>query len=569
MPKTLLLADDSVVIQKLVGLSFANEDVELVTTDNGDDALTRAREISPDLVLADVVMPGKNGYEVCLAIKEDPQLCTTPVLLLTGTFEAFDEDRARQVGADGHITKPFEAQGLVDRVTDLLSRPRPEPVAAPAPVAPAAAAPAFEVAAAPVADGDDAYDFFDDEVQELAAPAAAPPAPAPAAAAHDSFEFGTDLDPLSDMSPGGDRSETLDTNFELDSDPPNDLTVAVMAEAPPISPPPVPVDLGEPDATQIAMGETMITDDFGALQSPPPVTSLDSALEEPAPLASSAATAEPIEPAPIATPDPAETMLADDLFADPAPTASPQSAPPPIPIETPTPARAPAATASDMPPAMDSGFEFGFDDAAPAAAADPVAPIAPNALGTVGEDITAPDPAPMSSDLSLDTDADPLAGLSPEPALDTFGGEPHAEAPALADAAESTHSGYDVSVSDLGSPLDDPLASSGSGLAATDIPEAAPAPPPIPSTEARTAPITSPSPAMPELGTSSPPDLSPMMQDRIHETLEKVAWEAFADVSDTIVRQVLQRVESIVWEVVPQMAEALIQEEIRRMKGEE
>jgi CheY-like chemotaxis protein len=78
MPKTLLLADDSVVIQKLVGLSFANEDIELVTTDNGDDALTRAREITPDLVLADVVMPGKNGYEVCAAIKGDPQLSHVP-----------------------------------------------------------------------------------------------------------------------------------------------------------------------------------------------------------------------------------------------------------------------------------------------------------------------------------------------------------------------------------------------------------------------------------------------------------------------------------------------------------
>ena len=64
MPKTLLLADDSVVIQKLVGLSFANEDVEIVATDNGDDAVTRAREINPDIILADVVMPSMSGYEV-------------------------------------------------------------------------------------------------------------------------------------------------------------------------------------------------------------------------------------------------------------------------------------------------------------------------------------------------------------------------------------------------------------------------------------------------------------------------------------------------------------------------
>jgi len=59
------------------------------------------------------------------------------------------------------------------------------------------------------------------------------------------------------------------------------------------------------------------------------------------------------------------------------------------------------------------------------------------------------------------------------------------------------------------------------------------------------------------------------MRQRIHDTLEKVAWEAFSDLSDTIVRQVLERFEAIAWEVIPQMAEALVREEIRRMKGEE
>ncbi len=168
MPKTLLLADDSVVIQKLVGLSFANEDIELVTTDNGDDAITRAREISPDLVLADVVMPGKNGYEVCATIKNDPKLAGVPVLLLTGTFEAFDEERARQVGSDGHITKPFEAQALVDRVSELLARgiesaaPAGQP-AAPQATSPAAAAAPNVAAAPPVPPADDAFDFFDDD----------------------------------------------------------------------------------------------------------------------------------------------------------------------------------------------------------------------------------------------------------------------------------------------------------------------------------------------------------------------------------------------------------------------
>ena len=89
MSKMLLLADDSVVIQKLVGLSFANENIEIVSTDNGDNAVTMARDLRPDIVLADVVMPGLSGYEVCEAIKQDAGLAHTPVLLLTGTFEAF------------------------------------------------------------------------------------------------------------------------------------------------------------------------------------------------------------------------------------------------------------------------------------------------------------------------------------------------------------------------------------------------------------------------------------------------------------------------------------------------
>jgi hypothetical protein len=67
---------------------------------------------------------------------------------------------------------------------------------------------------------------------------------------------------------------------------------------------------------------------------------------------------------------------------------------------------------------------------------------------------------------------------------------------------------------------------------------------------------------------SGAPDLSELMRERVHETLEKVAWEAFADLSDTIVRQVLERVEAIAWEAIPQMTEALIREEIRKMKGE-
>ncbi|WP_243371435.1 response regulator [Geotalea sp. SG265] len=120
MSKKLLLADDSITIQKVVGIIFANEDYELSVVDNGDAALEKARQIVPDIILVDALMPGKNGYEVCAGIRQDPKLSAIPLLLMTGAFEPFDEDKAKQSGADDFISKPFESQQLIDRVQKLI-----------------------------------------------------------------------------------------------------------------------------------------------------------------------------------------------------------------------------------------------------------------------------------------------------------------------------------------------------------------------------------------------------------------------------------------------------------------
>jgi len=123
MKKKLLLADDSITIQKVVGIIFATEDYELLTVSDGDKAYDLALTHKPDLVIADIVMPGKDGFELCRAIKSDPDLGTTSVLLLPGAFETFDEARAVDVCADGWLTKPFESQALIDKVTALLEMP--------------------------------------------------------------------------------------------------------------------------------------------------------------------------------------------------------------------------------------------------------------------------------------------------------------------------------------------------------------------------------------------------------------------------------------------------------------
>ncbi len=123
MGKKILLADDSITIQKVISITFSSPDYEITIVDNGNDAIKKAADVKPDIVLTDIVMPGKNGYEVCDAIKSNHALQNIPVLLLTGAFEAFDEQKAKQAGADAWLSKPFETQALIDKVHTLISKP--------------------------------------------------------------------------------------------------------------------------------------------------------------------------------------------------------------------------------------------------------------------------------------------------------------------------------------------------------------------------------------------------------------------------------------------------------------
>ncbi len=132
----ILLADDSITIQKVVNLTFADEGIEVVAVSNGDMAEKRLSEISPDLVLADIFMPGKNGYELCESIKQNPQFQNIPVVLLVGAFEPFDQSEAKRVRADAHLTKPFESRTLVETVRKLISTS--SRVSAPLPTPPVA-----------------------------------------------------------------------------------------------------------------------------------------------------------------------------------------------------------------------------------------------------------------------------------------------------------------------------------------------------------------------------------------------------------------------------------------------
>jgi CheY-like chemotaxis protein len=135
VPQTLLLADDSVTIQRVIELTFADEDIRVVAVSDGDQAIARAQEQPPDIVLADVGMPGKNGYEVARFFKQSPRLAGIPVVLLTGAFEPIDQRQAAEVGCDGVLAKPFEPQAVIALVKELLGRVRTGPASFPTPSA--------------------------------------------------------------------------------------------------------------------------------------------------------------------------------------------------------------------------------------------------------------------------------------------------------------------------------------------------------------------------------------------------------------------------------------------------
>ncbi len=120
MAKKILLADDSITIQKVVELTFSDGDYEIVAVNNGSKAIQKLQEMRPDIILSDIIMPEKNGYEVCEFVKSHPDYKTIPVILLTGTFEPFDPDRAERAGCDAVVTKPFESQSLIHKVEELI-----------------------------------------------------------------------------------------------------------------------------------------------------------------------------------------------------------------------------------------------------------------------------------------------------------------------------------------------------------------------------------------------------------------------------------------------------------------
>jgi DNA-binding response OmpR family regulator len=129
MYKKILLAEDSLTIQKVFELALAKSDVALTMIDNGEDAVRLAGEIVPDLVVADVTLPGKDGFQITSDLRASEKTRSVPVLVLAGTVTPFDEERFKACGANGVLFKPFESQQLIDKVEELLGEGQEAPAA--------------------------------------------------------------------------------------------------------------------------------------------------------------------------------------------------------------------------------------------------------------------------------------------------------------------------------------------------------------------------------------------------------------------------------------------------------
>jgi len=136
---TVYFIDDSATMREVIKIAFRRENIHVVACHDAASAFQQIEQVKPDVVISDVIMPDKDGYEVCQYIKQHPALGKTPVILMSGVVNRAVAEKAFAVKADELIRKPFQPQDLITRVRHLLrpgaAAPPPPPAAAAASVA--------------------------------------------------------------------------------------------------------------------------------------------------------------------------------------------------------------------------------------------------------------------------------------------------------------------------------------------------------------------------------------------------------------------------------------------------
>ena len=556
MAKKILLADDSITIQKVIELTFSDEDFDVITVGNGRLALERLAEVRPDVVLCDIIMPEKDGYEVCEQIKSNPQWSHVPVLLLTGAFEPFDQERASRAGYDGSLAKPFEPETLIAKVKDLLARaPRP---AAPTPSTPPIVPFARPTAAVPppmpglpplpppvISGGFITDEPFPEAEEPRPSPPAAAAAPPLAPLSPEESRMLSGPAPAEEASSDDSASTVMFRPSELPwADAPAATPLPASAPSGPIAmptpvaaeplhaPAPVVEVAEEPQVFEAVLEEDL---DFGpagfesaagpapaggeTLFSPETTTVADA----PSPTAELSAVSSPereVEPEVEVEPAPAreEITSIDDLVSG-APDAPAEPEPSFVEEEALEPEPEP-------PPSQDA--------AETARVSDSVSAFAVFGRPLAGSpSVPTPEPAP-------EPEPEPLP--EPEPPL-----EPPVSAPPAPAAVAAPV------------PVPAPVVAPAAVAAPPEAPAPAPAPEPVP------APAAMPGPFADLDVPAEPPSAAPESKAGAIpvpvDMVEKIAQRVVAQISEKVVRE-------IAWEVIPDLAEALIKQEIERLKAE-
>lgn len=120
MSKKILVVDDETELLKAISILLKTSGYEVIAAQDGQEGLEKAKSLSPDLIVLDILMPKMDGYEVCRLLKFDEKYKSIPIIMLTAKVQDIDKAMGKKVGADDYITKPFETQDLVDKIKKHL-----------------------------------------------------------------------------------------------------------------------------------------------------------------------------------------------------------------------------------------------------------------------------------------------------------------------------------------------------------------------------------------------------------------------------------------------------------------
>ncbi len=398
MPK-ILLADDSTHAQRMATKILAGEDIQVVTVSNGEAAVKKLPEGEFDVVLADVFMPGRSGYEVCNFVKSSPKLAHIPVVLVVGQLEPYNQEQGRKVKADAVLKKPFEASDVVTTVREMLQLSQERKPAPPPPP------PSSEELQAQEAEESQALE----EISTTSTARVEVPADLQQQAAFDLFEES----PSAETAPAAPASAAVEAPAPAVSAAEVELRAAAAHGAEPAVAQEV-AQAEEPPAAPVGeyaeAAESPATEDVVI-----PELTVPELEEQPAPAAMAAVAPEPAqhwvaEPERVTDMDRAVFGAAPPPEAEEAPPAEAKEAPPePVAAATPEPA-----------PAVDwEGLLESVEEPAPVPpqeATVPAASVAEAAPSAAPEPTTSPAPEPVAPPQPLVTEPPQAAGPVPDEA---------------------------------------------------------------------------------------------------------------------------------------------------------